>query len=70
MHVAKTFNRMNHSDVDVMIANWLTYPQDGLDPSTAERKSLDMMRQKLGQLFHSQGDLDGARDALFSVVGL
>ena len=66
MHVAKTFNRMNHSDVDVMIANWLTYPQDGLDPSTAERKSLDMMRQKLGQLFHSQGDLDGARDALLA----
>jgi len=66
MHVAKTFNRMNHSDVDVMIANWLTYPQDGLDIATAERKSLEMMRQKLGQLFHSQGDLDGARDALLA----
>ena len=62
--VDKTFNRMNHSEVDLMIQNWRTYPQDGLTHALAERKSLDLLRQKLGQLFHSQGDLDIAREAL------
>ena len=35
-----------------------------MEPLHAERKSLDQLRQKLGQLFHSLGDLDAARDAL------
>ena len=62
--VGKTFNLMNHSEVDMMIANWRAYPHDGLDAISAERKSLELLRGSLSNLFHFRGDLDGARDAL------
>jgi hypothetical protein len=44
--VDKTFNRMNHSEVDFLLENWRTYPQDGLTYLIAERKSLDLLKKK------------------------
>ena len=58
------FHRMTPHELRHMLRNWLAHPADNLDHISAERMSLNTLRFNIVQLFHNEGGVDMAREAI------
>ena len=61
--IVERFHKMSHAEIDILLKEWRIHMADGLDPSQAERMSLEMLQHHVQKLFYSQRGFSVATEA-------